>query len=175
MTNTATPAATVQHIKGFAKALNFEAVTNAIPWEQQVRKMYGRPVATPRLTHNANPSELPAPLAAVVAELETLLECKFEQAGCNLYRNGADSVAWHRDLKGAERDDATIAIISIGGTRTFQTRKNGSKAETFNVEHGDVFVMSGDAQHTHEHRIAKTAKHVAPRISIALRSISDQW
>jgi len=175
MNNTTTTGGTIRHIKGFADALDFYETMVSIPWEQQVRQMYGRPVATPRLTHNTTPDELAGPLAAVAAELETLLGCKFEQAGCNLYRNGADSVAWHKDLKGAERDNATVAVLSIGGGRRFQTRRDGEKAETFNVEHGDVFVMSGDAQHTHEHRIAKTVKHAEPRISIAFRSVTDQW
>ena len=175
MNNTTTTASAIRHIKGFTYTIDFNETMVSIPWCQQVRQMYGKPVATPRLTHNTTPAELPRPLASVAAELETLLGCKFEQAGCNLYRTGADSVAWHKDLKGSERDNATIAVLSIGGGRRFQTRRNGEKSKTFNVEHGDVFIMSGDAQHTHEHRIPKTSTHAEPRISIAFRSVIDQW
>jgi alkylated DNA repair dioxygenase AlkB len=98
----------------------------------------------------------------------------FETAGLCFYRTGDDSVAWHGDRVGRAIDlDTMVAIMSVGAERTLSILpKGGGVTRRFPVGHGDLVVMGGSAQRTHEHAILKTKQAVGPRISIQFR---PQW
>ena len=88
----------------------------------------------------------------------------------NGYRDGQDSMGWHRDNE-PEIDTASIASLSLGATRTFKIRHRTTK-EVVNVElaHGDLLVME-HLQTLHEHSVPKRAKVAAPRMNFTFRCL----
>ena len=156
----------------------FDAVRAAIPWQADTRVMWDNVVAVPRLTafyHSGMP--LPHPLLTearerVSAHYRDELGEDFTSAGCCLYRDGRDSVAWHGDTVGrGSTHDTMVAILSLGSARTLTLRRRGGGQTAYRVAlgHGDLAVMGGSCQRTWEHAIPKTAKPVGPRISIQFR------
>ncbi len=92
-------------------------------------------------------------------------------AGLCLYRDGHDSVAWHGDTIGRGRHaDTVVAILSLGSERALLLRERGGGASRrFRLGPGDLLVMGGSCQRTHEHAVPKTATSVGPRISVQFR------
>ena len=93
-----------------------------------------------------------------------------------LYRDGADSVAWHGDTIGrSSTQDTMVAVLSLGATRVFalRPRTTGADGRRTSVRlpqgHGDLLVMGGSCQRTWEHAVPKTARPTGPRISIQFR------
>jgi alkylated DNA repair dioxygenase AlkB len=149
----------------------------AVPWRRERRQMYDSIVDVPRLTCFYDEEEpLPHPL---LDEARSLLSAHyrddlgedFATAGLCLYRDGRDSVAWHGDRIGRSRDrDTMIAILSIGADRPLALRpRGGGPALRVAAGHGDLVVMGGAAQRTHDHAILKTTEAVGPRISVQFR------
>jgi alkylated DNA repair dioxygenase AlkB len=98
---------------------------------------------------------------------------RFVTAGLCLYRDGADSVAWHGDRIGrGATHDTMVAILSVGSGRTLALRSHGGgPGPRFNLGHGDLVVMGGSCQRTWEHAVPKTARPVGPRVSIQFRPV----
>ncbi|MBP8880076.1 MAG: alpha-ketoglutarate-dependent dioxygenase AlkB [Dermatophilaceae bacterium] len=157
----------------------FELVRSAIPWQADTRVMWDNVVAVPRLTKYYSTGEpLPLPLLTdardrLSAHYRDELGEDFTSAGCCLYRDGRDSVAWHGDTVGrGATHDTMVAILSLGSARTLTLRKRGGGHSAYRLPlgHGDLAVMGGSCQRTWEHAIPKTAKPVGPRISIQFRT-----
>lgn len=163
---------------GGADAL-FDEVRAAIPWHAERRQMYDSVVDVPRLTKFYGPGE-PLPLALLDEARDRLsahyrpeLGEDFVSAGCCLYRDGRDSVAWHGDRFGrGATHDTMVAILSFGSARVLALRPMGGGRSALRIPlgHGDLAVMGGSCQRTWEHAIPKTAKPVGPRISIQFRT-----
>jgi alkylated DNA repair dioxygenase AlkB len=93
----------------------------------------------------------------------------FDSVGMNLYRDGADSVAWHRDRIPSEIVDPIVALVSLGDARTFLLRrKGGGRSRPFKLGHGDLLVTGGETQRRYEHSVPKVGSS-GPRISLAFR------
>ena len=89
--------------------------------------------------------------------------------GFNLYRDGADSVAWHRDRIPAEIADPLVGLLSIGEPRKFLLRPvGGGKSRTFKLGRGDLLVTGGQTQRRFEHSIPKV-RAAGARMSIVFR------
>jgi len=157
----------------------FERLAVDVPWRADTREMYDRVVAVPRLVSWFGPgSRFPDP---VLVEARHALNDHygrppgqvFETAGLCFYRTGDDSVAWHGDRVGRTIDrDTMVAILSVGAERTLSVRPKGEgKTMKFAVGHGDLVVMGGSCQRTHEHAILKTKQAVGPRISVQFRPV----
>ena len=85
------------------------------------------------------------------------------------YRDGRDSVAFHGDRVGRERDDTIVAIVSFGAPRRFLLRPaGGGPSRAFDLGWGDLLVMGGTCQRTWEHAVPKMAS-AAPRLSVQFR------
>ena len=154
----------------------FDEIVEATAWRSMRRPMYDRVVDVPRLiaTEDRDSVASGTALATVVEAVEALLGVRSHHIGLNLYREGSDSVTWHRDRMGRQRDWSVIALVSLGGPRTLSVRPwsgAGVRAPTrhFPLASGDLFVMAGACQRDWEHAVLKTAR-AAPRISVALRS-----
>lgn len=155
----------------------FEELLAVVPWQAEHRQMWDSYVAVPRLTRYYDTgAALPHPLLAQARELASAhyraeLGEDFTSAGLCLYRDGADSVAWHGDTKGrGSTADTMIAILSLGAPRGLSLRPRGGGPITrFDVGHGDLLVMGGSCQRTWEHAVLKTSRPVGPRISIQFR------
>ncbi|HEY1650463.1 MAG TPA: alpha-ketoglutarate-dependent dioxygenase AlkB [Acidimicrobiales bacterium] len=96
-------------------------------------------------------------------------EVQFDSAGLNLYRDGADSVAWHRDRIPPEIVDPVVALVSLGEPRTFLLRPHGGgRSRACKLGRGDLLVTGGQTQRRFEHSVPKV-KAAGPRMSIAFR------
>jgi alkylated DNA repair dioxygenase AlkB len=97
---------------------------------------------------------------------------EFDSGLMNLYRDGNDSVAWHRDKIPASVVDPIVVILSVGEPRTFRLRPRTSgrsaPSHTFRLGHGDLLVTGGTTQRTWDHTVPKVAS-AGPRISITMR------
>jgi alkylated DNA repair dioxygenase AlkB len=161
----------------------FAELADTIPWRAERRQMYDRVLDVPRLVSFHDLVSEPAP-HPVLKRLRRRLNDRyagelgepFTTAGLCLYRDGADSVAWHGDTIGrGSTEDTMVAILSLGATRVFALRPrsgpDGRRQPTLRLAqaHGDLIVMGGSCQRTWEHSIPKTAKPTGPRISIQFR------
>ncbi|BDZ51098.1 alkylated DNA repair protein [Frondihabitans sucicola] len=157
----------------------FERLVDRVDWKADRREMYDRVVDVPRLVSWFGPGvDLPDP---VLSDAQTALndhygrppQQVFETAGLCFYRTGDDSIAWHGDKVGDAIDrDTMVAIASVGAERVLAVRsRSGGDVRRFPLGHGDLLVMGGSAQRTHEHSIAKTKRAVGPRISIQFRPV----
>lgn len=117
------------------------------------------------------PGQLPGPLAEIAAALSRRYGVGFDSVWVNLYRDGRDSVAWHRDRNGRVLRNPLVVTISLGARRRFVMRPRGTSAVRFSLApgHGDLVVMGGACQHTWEHCVPKTAKPVGARMSVTIR------
>ena len=174
-----TQGAWVDHRPGWIEGSDavLERLLTDIPWRAERRRMYDRVVAVPRLVAWYDEGDaLPhSVLAGARAALSTYYRPElgepFTTAGCCLYRDGRDSVAWHGDTIGrAATEDTLVAIVSFGSPRTLALRpRGGGSSRAFRLGHGDLLVMGGSCQRTWEHAVPKTAHAVGPRVSIQFR------
>ena len=135
--------------------------------------MYDNVVEVPRLIARQIDNNLGHPI------IQKMLDAFFERYGIWLksimlswYRNGNDSVAWHRDRVKANVD-SFVASVSTGFPRKFRIRLlSGGPTHEFSLGWGDLLVMGGSCQQTCEHTVPKAQK-VGPRITIILRDAEN--
>lgn len=175
------PCCWVDSVHGFIQGADslFDDLADTLPWSQGQRLMYGKFYDEPRLTSRLalDDDSVPDVVKAAVAYLEGYYDRQFEGLFCNFYRNGTDSVAWHRDNIGKVEVDPLVAIISLGGPRTFsmrshrddQTNLRSEPTVRWRLESGDLLVMGGATQHHWEHAIHKESE-APPRISLTTRA-----
>jgi len=174
-----TDGAWVDHLPGWLTGSEqlLETLLTDVPWRAERRQMYDREVDVPRLLCWYSES-LPHPIltsarSALNTHYGPELGEPFVTAGLCLYRDGADSVAWHGDRIGrGAHTDTMVAILSVGSARALTLRpRGGGTGPRFQLGHGDLVVMGGSCQRTWEHAIPKTARPVGPRISIQFRPV----
>ena len=151
----------------------FDELLRQVAWSQGRRRMYDRVVDEPRLTSWQRIDEQSAVgyqwLEDARESLSAHYEVRFDSVGINLYRDGADSVAWHRDRIPPEVVDPRVALVSLGAPRTFLLRPyGGGRSWGFRLGHGDLLVTGGTTQRRFEHSVPKV-KVAGPRMSIAFR------
>ena len=146
-------------------------LVETVPWRQGRRKMYDRVLDDPRLSrwYNAE-TALPDPtLDAIRHALSARYRVPFGSVGLNYYRNGRDSVAFHRDRELRHLDDTLVAIVTLGAVRPFLVRpRAGGASRDLRPASGDLLVMGGRCQADWEHGIPKVAA-AGPRVSVSLR------
>jgi alkylated DNA repair dioxygenase AlkB len=148
-----------------------EILVEQVPWRQGRRWMYERIVDDPRLSAWYRPgAALPHPALDDVRHALGRRYCvHFASIGCNYYRDGRDSVAWHRDRELRELDNTLVAIVTLGGPRAFLVRRRGGgHSLDLRPGSGDLLVMGGRCQADWEHSVPK-ARMAPPRVSISLR------
>jgi alkylated DNA repair dioxygenase AlkB len=143
-------------------------------WQQREVWMYDRRVREPRLTAgwstDVDGSEVPDSLRLIAAAVSQRYGVDFDLIWVNLYRDGRDSVAWHRDRNHRTHRNPIVATVSLGARRPFRLRPRGGRtAREFFPGQGDLLAMGGACQHTWEHTVPKTSAAVGPRISVTLR------
>ena len=176
----------VDHLPGWLRAPDdvMDLLVRTAPWTSGERPMYDRIVAIPRLTawwrwHGGFPEYVPPIIERMRAVLSARYGVVFSSCGCNLYRDGQDSVAWHGDRISKQIVDPNVAIVSVGEPRKLLLRplarperpseREGMRASRrFDLGHGDLLVMGGASQRTWQHSIPKVAA-AGPRMSITFR------
>ena len=144
----------------------FDEVVDKARWQQPDRPMYGQVVTQPRL--NAK-----WPKLAIIEDMRAALSerygLEFVSGGCNLYRDGRDSVAWHRDRIAKEIVDPIVGIVTLGQARPFLMRpRGGGRSTRLLPGPGDLIVTGGTAQRDWEHTVPKI-RDAGPRASITFR------
>ncbi|HMB71624.1 MAG TPA: alpha-ketoglutarate-dependent dioxygenase AlkB [bacterium] len=161
---------------------SFEALRDEVDWSQEHVRVFGRTHPVPRLVafygehpytysgteHAARP--LPELLLPLRARAEEAAGFQFNSVLCNLYRNGRDSMGWHRDNE-PEIDPRCIASLSFGAARRFKLRHRGD-GRVVNVEltDGSLLLMI-DCQEHWEHALPKTTRPVNGRINLTFRRV----
>ena len=166
----------VDHSHGWLTGADqiFDELTCELPFRQRTGiRMYDQLVDEPRLSAwwsvaSACPEPMP-----ILRRIRLLLSERYGEAltsiGFNLYRTGADSVAWHGDRHRHTVTDPLVAIVSVGAPRPFKLRpRGGGSSLAWSLGNGDLFVMGGACQHDWEHTVPKV-RHADPRLSITFR------
>ncbi|MDB4989475.1 MAG: alkylated repair protein [Myxococcaceae bacterium] len=151
----------------------FERLMSTMRWKQERRLMYEREVDVPRLYASA-PEDGPLDplLAEAAAALAQRYGASFDRVGLAHYRDGRDSVAWHRDHLPRDRP-TLVAIVSLGAPRKLLVRPfGGGASRAYALGAGDLFVMGGMCQASWEHAVPKQ-KHAEPRMSCVFRHVYD--
>jgi alkylated DNA repair dioxygenase AlkB len=160
-----------------------ESLTATVPWEQSWITMYGKSCPTPRLTYwvgdaaysysgirNQAHNWLPE-LAQLRERLEATSAARYNSCLLNLYRDGADTVGWHRDNERGLDPRDPIASISLGADRDFMVREIDTKQTwTIPLQHGDLLLMSGpDSQTRYVHAVTRRKRLLDARINLTYR------
>jgi alkylated DNA repair dioxygenase AlkB len=153
--------------------------------------MYERVVDVPRLIAWYGPdAPWPDVLEGLRRQVEAATGYAFDKVLLNLYRDGRDSVAWHRDDVDRYGHDEIIASLSLGATRRFMfrprpgqpgkgTRKGSEPSGPFrgplgeslalDLPAGSLLLMGPGTQRHWEHCVPKTSREVGERINLTFR------
>lgn len=155
-----------------------------VEWEAHEFRIYGRALPVPRLIAMYGPvayrysgiEHAPRPLPARVAAIRDRIQeatgrC-FNAVLLNLYRDGRDSVSWHRDDDYEHGAHGDIASVSFGAVRRFQMRDGTGRTAALDLEPGSVLLMDGEALARWWHCVPKTARPVGARINLTFRDIA---
>ena len=159
----------------------YEALLEATPWRTNRLWRYERWVEEPRLYGSGRVGGLP--VHPMLPELHRALNRRYgvEFGGVAVaqYRDGRDSVAFHRDRDLRWLDDTLIAIVTLGQRRPWHLRPRSNRfahdldnqGATHDVSpaSGDLLVMGGRAQADWEHAVPKVRQPIGPRISLQWR------
>jgi alkylated DNA repair dioxygenase AlkB len=151
----------------------FDELRQTRPWQQRTRKLFDKEMLEPRLTAGWSKASGQALEPKLLEDLRQSLSNRYgvelDSIGFNYYRDGQDSVAWHRDHIAREVKEPVVALVSLGEPRKLLLRPYGGGASTpFLMHSGDLLVTGGLTQRRWEHAILKVA-HAGPRISLAFR------
>lgn len=165
----------------------FQNLKENLYWKQEPIKLFGKIVMQPRLTALYGNPDIPYGYSGIVMqafpwtqELEELKNLIEEKAGqefthvlCNYYRDGQDSMGWHRDNEPVLGKNPCIASLTFGATRNFQLRHYETKGHKLDIplSHGSLLLMKGESQHHWEHQLPKTKKVLGARINLTFRKI----
>jgi alkylated DNA repair dioxygenase AlkB len=148
----------------------FEALLRGTAWREGEQQMYDRIVRTPRLI-----AVLPqdGPGHPILEQARRVLSARYGEelvrTSLALYRDGADSVAWHGDRVARRMESALVVTVSLGSPRRFLLRPyGGGRSIAYNLGWGDLFVMGGSCQRTFQHSVPKLAR-AETRIAVMYR------
>lgn len=163
----------VDHVPGWVEGYDtlFAELERAMRWRSEERPMYDRIVPVPRLLASVpRDGSGHVLLDAMRAAIRARYGVEVGGASLALYRDGRDSVAWHRDRPYKDLPESLVAVVSLGGgIRKFMLRPfGGGPSHAIRVGLGDLVVMGGTCQGGWEHSVPKT-KTAEPRIAIMLR------
>lgn len=162
------------------------ALIRETPWLAVRYENAGVPVELPRLTVNYGERSYdysglvftPLPWTPLLSDLRERVEAhaqvRFNALIVQLYRDGDDGVNWHADDSPGVGTNPTIASLSFGATRQFEVRRKDTRASVLELElnAGDLLVMRGDLQHTHQHRVPRAPGVVAARVNLTFRTLT---
>ena len=167
----------------------YMSLQESIQWKHEPIMMFGKEIMQPRLTAwygdegmsytysgiTMQPLSWNDDLALIKSRIEAASEHVFNSALLNLYRDGNDSVGWHRDNEKSLGIDPIIASVSFGTARNFHFKHVTDKELKLKVPltHGSLLLMKGRTQHHWLHSIQKEPKVRSGRINITLRTIVE--
>lgn len=150
----------------------------SVAWQTESIVLFGKRRPVPRLVswfgdsglnyrYSGQPhccSGWPSELAGLRAKVGAQLSVTPNFLLLNRYRNGADSMGWHRDDEAGL--GAQIASVSLGAPRSFLLREaNASRSQALKLEHGSLLLFDGRTSHA----LPKTRRPVGERINLTFR------
>ncbi|MGH9056339.1 MAG: alpha-ketoglutarate-dependent dioxygenase AlkB [Acidimicrobiales bacterium] len=171
-------------------------LASGLAWRQGTVFRYERWIPEPRLS--AGVVDVSGPAAAVLADARRRLIKRYGvplgRGGMAYYRDGRDSMAFHRDRDLRYLDDTVVAILTLGGPRPFALRPYafaagadevsgapreaagaGARVQTVSPGPGDLLVMGGRCQADWQHSVPKQYRLDVPgRISVQWRWTSGR-
>lgn len=158
-------------------------LVDEIVWEQRPIVIFGREVMQPRLTawygekkyrysgKTLEPLSWTQNLLTIKNKIEAIAGVEFNGALLNYYRDGQDSMGWHRDNEKELGENPTIASVSFGAIRRFYFRHYQKKdlKTSIELEHGSLLIMKGQTQTNWEHGLPKKSGLSLKRINITFR------
>jgi len=166
------PAASEAHLRGLLAEID---------WEEQRFTIYGRAMPMPRLVAMYGPvgyrysgivhppRRLAPRLEVIRRRVEAVTGRVFNSVLANLYRDGRDSVGWHRDSDYAHGGQPDIASVSFGATRRFELRNRAGARAAEDLPSGSLLLIAGDAVARWWHRVPKMSRAVGPRVNLTFR------
>lgn len=165
----------------------FEALKKNIAWRQEPVIIMGKEIMQPRLTAwygdedksysytgiTMHPLPWTKELTLIKERIERITGHDFNSALLNQYRDGNDSIGWHRDNEKSLGINPVIASMSFGSERKFKlkhAKDKNAKAEVM-VQSGSLLLMKGETQHHWYHSVPKELKVTETRINITFRKI----
>ena len=170
------------------------ALLPTIPWETHHIRLFGREVASPRLScwigdagtgytyskSHFEPRPWPAALTALRGRIETACDARFNSVLANLYRDGNDSMGWHSDDEPELGEQPSIASLSLGAERGFRLRRRlprGVRATPDDtvrlpLPHGSLLRMAGQTQRLYRHDLPKVRAVVGARLNLTFRWVN---
>lgn len=158
-----------------------------LEWSQEPIFLFGRKAMQPRLTAlYGDPNRpygysgilmTPLPITSALEEIKNRVENfsgnSYTHVLCNYYRDGQDSMGWHRDNEAVLGKNPSIASVTFGATRNFQMRFYETKTDKISIPltHGSLLLMQGESQHYWEHQLPKTKTCRQGRINLTFRNI----
>lgn len=168
--------------------LLFKNLVEKVNWRNDKIKIFNKEVSIPRLSAwygNAGlsysysglklePNEWNEELLIIKEKIENHLGIQFNSVLINLYRDGQDSMGWHKDDEKELGINPIIASVSLGQERPFQLKHIYNKVhgtKTIQLSDGSLLLMQGATQHFWKHQIPKTSRQIKPRINLTFRTI----
>lgn len=152
-----------------------EHLVATVTWRTGRRWMYDREVDDPRLMRwwRAGEPDPHAALSACRQAIEAHYAVPLGGVGLNYYRDGHDSVAFHRDRE-LRHHDTLVAVLTLGSRRPFRMRPfGGGPSIDLAPASGDLLVMGGRCQTDWEHGVPKVTRSVGARVSASWRWAPD--
>lgn len=165
----------------------FKLLQEGLVWQQEPIWMFGKQILQPRLTALYGDPKVPygysgismhalpftKELEIIKQRLEDFTQHEFTHVLCNYYRDGQDSMGWHRDNEAILGQNPKIASLTFGASRSFQMRPYTEKEPKLNFElsHGSLLLMAGSSQHHWEHQLPKMKKVQETRINLTFRKL----
>lgn len=164
-----------------------QALVDQITWSQLPIQLFGRQVLQPRLTAwcadpeinicysgvTYQPQQWLPYLREIKTAVEALAGCRFNGVLLNYYRDGQDSMGWHRDNESYLGVEPAIVSVSLGAERTFRLRHRVAASDpvSLELEHGSVLLMRGNSQVYWEHCLPKRKRVNARRVNLTFRYV----
>ncbi len=163
----------VDVVRGFAPHTEglFEQLRDSSSWTQGSSIREGRKVPDPRLgagLSTEQAAEIPV-LHRARLVLEARYRIRLRGAAMVMYRDGRDSVGFHRDDEMLYLEKTVIAGLSLGAERPVSFMSNShEQRHDVSLGDGDLYVMGGRCQADWLHAVPKV-ESCGPRISVVWR------
>lgn len=168
------------------------SIVQSTPWEAHQFTIFGRTVPMPRriawygahtygysgVVHPARP--MTPTLAAIRDRVARACGHPFNCVLLNLYRDGQDSMGWHRDDDYDAGPHTGVASLSLGATRRMRLRTApvatpgaapARRRAGLDLMHGSLLFMAPGFQAAWQHAVPRTARAVGPRLNLTFRHL----
>ncbi|WP_286237354.1 alpha-ketoglutarate-dependent dioxygenase AlkB family protein [Neptuniibacter halophilus] len=161
-------------------------LSQEINWHQDKIRLFGREQLIPRLQAFMGAPGIHYRYSGLTLEAsgwhpvvehyrQRLLQAtgtEFNAVLLNLYRDGQDSMGWHRDNEPELGKDPVIASLSLGASRRFLLRHQGDQRRLeLTLTGGSLLWMGRGIQQQWQHSIPKTRRCNMPRINLTFRQV----